>query len=132
LPIERLQKGLPALIAEDDVYTNHIHADDLARIIVAALDHGMPQRIYHAVDDSELKMGDYFDAVADAQGLARPPRLPRAELERQVTPMMLSFMSESRRLSNRRIKAELGVRLRYPTVSHGCMASAMTERLRLA
>jgi nucleoside-diphosphate-sugar epimerase len=118
LPVERLQKGLPTLLAEDDVYTNHVHADDLARIIVAALDRGMPQRIYHAVDDSDMKMGDYFDAVADAKGLPRPPRLPRLELEEQVTPMMLSFMSESRRLSNRRIKSELGVRLQYPTVAH--------------
>lgn len=116
LPIERLQKGTPALATADDVFTNHIHADDLARIIVAALHHGMPQRIYHAVDDSDMKMGDYFDAVADARGLARPPRLPRGELEHRVTPMMLSFMSESRRLSNRRIKSELGVRLLYPTV----------------
>jgi nucleoside-diphosphate-sugar epimerase len=116
LPIKRLQKGLPALRHEEDVYTNHIHADDLARAIVAALWHGQPLRIYHAVDDSQMQMGDYFDAVADAQHLARPPRLPRAELEKQVTPMMLSFMAESRRLSNQRLKVELGVRLRYPTV----------------
>jgi nucleoside-diphosphate-sugar epimerase len=119
LPLERLHKGAPALRAEDDVYTNHIHADDLARIIAAALHYGAPQRIYHAVDDSGMKMGDYFDAVADARGLPRPPRVPRAELQQQVTPMMLSFMSESRRLSNRRIKSELGVRLRYPTVADG-------------
>ncbi|HEX2604038.1 MAG TPA: sugar nucleotide-binding protein, partial [Oxalicibacterium sp.] len=116
LPIERLQKRLPALTAEEDVCTNHIHADDLAHIVVAALHRGMPQRVYHAVDDSSMKMGEYFDAVADANGLPRPPRLPRAELEKQVTPTMLSFMSESRRLSNTRIKSELGVRLRYPTV----------------
>jgi len=119
LPLERLRKGLPALRAEDDVFTNHIHADDLARLIVAALRRGLPSRVYHAVDDTEMKMGDYFDSVADATGLPRPPRLPRAELQRQVTPMMLSFMSESRRLRNRRIKAELGVRLRYPTVVQG-------------
>jgi len=124
LPVERLQKGLPALAAADDVYTNHIHADDLARIIVAALHHGAPQRVYHAVDDSGMKMGDYFDAVADAKNLPRPPRLPRAELEKQVTPMMLSFMSESRRLSNRRIKAELGVRLRYSTVTQALKGAA--------
>ncbi|WP_016833005.1 NAD-dependent epimerase/dehydratase family protein, partial [Herbaspirillum lusitanum] len=116
LPLERLHKGLPALLAQEDVHTNHIHADDLARVSLAALRLGAPNRLYHAVDDTELKMGDYFDAVADAAGLARPPRLPRAELERSVSPMMLSFMSESRRLQNRRIKEELGVRLRYPDV----------------
>ncbi|ALU90509.1 nucleoside-diphosphate-sugar epimerase [Herbaspirillum rubrisubalbicans M1] len=116
LPLERLHKGLPALSAAEDVYTNHIHADDLARVAAAALRLGAPNRIYHAVDDSDLKMADYFDLVADAAGLSRPPRLPRSELERNVSPMMLSFMSESRRLENRRIKEELGVRLRYPDV----------------
>ncbi|WP_229723935.1 SDR family oxidoreductase [Oxalicibacterium solurbis] len=119
LPVERLKNGTPALHRNDDVYTNHIHADDLARMIVAALFRGASCRAYHAVDDSEMKMGDYFDAVADALALPRPPRLPFDVLRQQVSPMMLSFMSESRRLSNRRIKEELGVRLRYPTVADG-------------
>jgi len=112
LPIERLKKGTPALQADEDVYTNHVHAEDLARIVQAALYRGSACRVYHAVDDSQLKMGDYFDAVADAFGLPRPPRLPRAALQEEVSPMLLSFMSESRKLSNMRIKAELGVRLR--------------------
>src|SRR5690606_5176137 len=88
LPLERLRKGTPALIATDDVYTNHIHADDLACIVVAAMRRLQPQRIYHAVDDSDMKMADYFDAVADAYALPRPPRLPRAQLQEQVTPAM--------------------------------------------
>ncbi|MYM65553.1 sugar nucleotide-binding protein [Pseudoduganella sp. FT55W] len=117
LPIKRLQQGTPALIEADDVYTNHIHADDLAAIIVRALLCALPNRTYHAVDDSEMKMAEYFDAVADAFQLPRPPRLPRAELQQVVTPALLSFMSESRRLKNGRIKRELGVRLRYPTVA---------------
>lgn len=116
LPIERLKKGTPALLLDDDVYTNHIHADDLARIIEAALFHGNSCRVYHAVDDSQLKMGDYFDAVADAFRLPKPPRLPRAALQKEVSPMLLSFMSESRKLSNARIKSELGIRLRHPHV----------------
>lgn len=118
LPLERLQKGLPALNVDEDVYTNHVHADDLARIIVAALFRGRSCRVYHAVDDTEMKMGAYFDAVADVCGLPHPPRLPRAQLQQQVSPMMASFMSESRRLSNQRIKNELAVRLHYPTVMH--------------
>jgi len=116
LPLERLQKGTPALSAEDDVYTNHIHADDLAAIAVRAINQARPLRVYHAVDDSNMKMGDYFDAVARTFHLPPPPRLPRAELQQQVTPMMLSFMSESRRLRNDRLRNELGVRLRYPDV----------------
>jgi len=117
LPLKRLQAGTPALIEADDVYTNHIHADDLAAIIARALFRGLPNRVYHAVDDSDMKMAAYFDAVADAHQLPRPPRLPRAELRQVVTPALLSFMSESRRLSNGRIKRELGVRLRYATVA---------------
>ena len=116
LPLKRLREGTPALRPEDDVYTNHIQADDLARIIVQALRRALPNRVYHAVDGTRLKMGDYFDAVADAWGLPRPPRLAREALRAQVSPVLLSFMSESRRLDNARLR-ELGVRLRYPDVA---------------
>ena len=117
LPVERLQRGTPALIDADDVYTNHIHADDLARIAFAALWRGRSQRVIHAVDDSDMKMGEYFEAVAQAFGLPSPPRLPREQLREAVSPMLLSFMSESRRLDNRRLKRELRVRLRFPQVA---------------
>lgn len=117
LPLKRLEEGTPALADADDVYTNHIHADDLARIAALALFRALPGRAYNAVDDTEMKMGDYFDAVADAFGLARPPRVSRAELAAQSTPIRLSFMSESRRIGNARLRHELGVRLRFPTVA---------------
>jgi nucleoside-diphosphate-sugar epimerase len=119
LPLERLRRGMPALHAEEDVYTNHIHADDLAAIVVAALDSRRARGIYNASDDSEMKMGDFFDLVADRAGLARPPRVSRPEAERLASSELLSFMSESRRLVNDRVKAELGVRLRFPTVADG-------------
>jgi nucleoside-diphosphate-sugar epimerase len=118
LPLERLKRGTPALAPEDDVYTNHIHADDLARLAALALFRGLPGRVYNACDDTRMKMGAYFDVVADAFGLARAPRLPRAQLEKEVSPQLLSFMSESRQLTNDRIKRELGMRLRYPDVRH--------------
>jgi len=116
LPLERIRSATPALVAAEDGYTNHIHADDLARIIVAALQHGKPNRVYHASDDGEMKMGDYFDVVADAYRLPRPPRIGRAEAQRVLSESLLSFVNESRRLVNRRVKRELGVRLRYSTV----------------
>lgn len=124
LPLERLREGLPALAATDDVHTNHIHAGDLARIAIAALHRGAPQRVYNAVDDSDLKMGEYFDLVAERFDLPRPPRLPRDELKTAVSPTMYSFMSESRRLRNARIKRELRVRLLYPTVADALAGSA--------
>lgn len=117
LPVERLRAGSPAIEADEDGYSNHIHADDLARISVAAMRRGKSCRVYHATDDDEMKMGDYFDVVADAHHMARPPRLSRAEVQRNVSPMMWSFMNESRRLTNQRMKRELKVRLLYPTVA---------------
>ncbi len=117
LPLSRLQQGTPGILSGEDGYTNHIHADDLARIGVAALRRGAACRVYHASDDSQLKMGDYFDAVADAFGLPRVPRISRAEAQRVLPETLLSFMNESRRLSNRRMKNELKVKLRYPAVS---------------
>jgi len=118
-PRARLEKGTPVLQAEDDVYTNHIHADDLARACIAALWHGQPQRIYNVNDDTTLKMGDYFDLAADLYGLPRPPRIARDAAPSQLPLMLLSFMSESRRLDNTRLTCELGLRLRYPTVALG-------------
>ena len=118
-PRARLQKGTPVLCAADDVYTNHIHADDLARACVAALWKGKPQRRYNVCDDTVLKMGDYFDLAADLYQLPRPPRVARDSAQQQLPAMLLSFMSESRRLHNRRMKQELGLRLRYPTVAEG-------------
>ncbi len=116
LPLARLERGTPALDAADDVYTNHIHADDLAAILRRAAVRGKPARAVHASDDSELRMGEYFDRVARAFGLPPPPRISRVDAERQLEPTLLSFMRESRRLSNARLKAELCVTLRYPTV----------------
>jgi nucleoside-diphosphate-sugar epimerase len=118
-PRPRLLKGTPVLRAEDDVYTNHIHADDLARACIAALWRGQPQRVYNVNDDSRLKMGDYFDLAADLYGLPRPPRVARDSAKEKLSLMLLSFMSESRRMDNTRLKNELGLTLHYPTVREG-------------
>ena len=119
LPLQRIRAGTPVLRAEDDVYTNHIHAEDLASAVCRALEDDAPAGIYNASDDTELKMGDWFDLVADAQGLLRPPRVSLNEARSRVAPALWSFMSESRRLDNRRLKQQLGVHLRYPTVHEG-------------
>ncbi|MCW2310638.1 NAD-dependent epimerase/dehydratase family protein [Rhodoferax antarcticus] len=121
-PRERLLRGTPMLCAADDVYTNHIHADDLARTCVAALWRGAPQRIYNTNDDSCQKMGEYFEMAADLYGLARPERLTRAEAQQRLPLALLSFMSESRRMDNARLKKELRLKLRYPTVAQGLVS----------
>jgi len=123
MPADRVRKSLPAIIAADDVHTNHIHAEDLARLALAVLFRGRSNRLYNAVDDSGLKMGDWFDVVADHLGLPRPPRLSRQEVIAAVTPAMRTFLTESRRLDNRRAKTELRFRLKYPTVREGLRPS---------
>lgn len=121
-PRERLGKGLPVLAREDDVYTNHIQADDLARACVLALMRGPTQRILHASDDSELLMGDYFELAATVCGLPPPSRVTRTDAPGVFSPMQMSFMNESRRMDNRRLKRELRLRLRYPTPREGLLA----------
>lgn len=118
-PRTRLLKGTPVLRAEDDVYTNHIHANDLARACIAALWRGKPQRVVNVSDNSQLKMGDYFDQAADLYGLPRPPRVARSTAQDQLPLVLLSFMSESRRLVNTRMLQELRLRLHYPTTLDG-------------
>ncbi|MDO8347001.1 MAG: NAD(P)H-binding protein [Rugosibacter sp.] len=121
LPLERLRQGLPLVEAAADGYSNHIHAVDLGRACLAALRRARPNRSYNVSDDSQLKMGEWFDLLADRFHLPRAPRLPRAEVATRVPEMQWSFMSESRRLENARMKHELGLRLRYPTVNEGIM-----------
>lgn len=118
-PEARLRRGTPVLCAQDDVFTNHIHADDLARACVAALWRGRPQRAYNVSDSTHMKMGDYFDLAADLYELPRPPRVPRSTAQEQLSLMLLSFMSESRRLDNQRMVQELRLRLQYPSVADG-------------
>lgn len=129
LPLARLEAGLPALQADDDVYSNHIHADDLAAACIAALRRAASGRVYNAVDASALKMGDYFDLVADACNRPRPPRLPLAQAKAALTPLQWSFMRESRRIANDRLTRELQCRLRYPSVADGIADAACTLHL---
>ena len=121
-PEARLRRGTPVLAEPDDVYTNHIHADDLARACMLALWRASAQRIYNVADDSQLKMGDYFDFAADLYGLPRPPRVQRSTAQEQLPLSLLSFMGESRRLTTKRMARELRLRLRYPTVREGLQA----------
>ncbi|MEW6645967.1 MAG: SDR family oxidoreductase [Pseudomonadota bacterium] len=118
-PLERLQAGTPVLREEECGYTNRIHADDLAAICVAAAERGGTDRIYNVSDGSNGTMTQYFYAVADRFGLPRPPALTLAQAMQQLSPAMLSYLTESRRMDNRRLLHELGVTLRYPDLAAG-------------
>ncbi|HYB50889.1 MAG TPA: NAD(P)H-binding protein [Burkholderiaceae bacterium] len=124
LPLERLRQAIPVATSGQDVITNHIHADDLARACISALFRAAPSRTYNIVDDSQLLLGEFLDRVADRVGLARPPRVASEQLCAAVGPRRMSFLTESRRLRNQRMKRELRLRLRYPNVEVGLAAIA--------
>lgn len=126
LPVARLHEGLPVLSTAESPYTNRIYVEDLAHICVAAMRKGRPGEAYNVSDGNPGNMTDYFNRVADALGVPRPPVVNR-ELARQIlSPSMMSFLSESKRLINRKMLDELGVRLRYENLDEG-LAATITD-----
>jgi nucleoside-diphosphate-sugar epimerase len=122
LPLARLREGLPVLREAEAPWTNRIHADDLAAICVAALTAAEPGTIYNVSDGHPSNMTDYFFRVADAAGLPRPPVVDSAEAQRVLSPGMLSFLQDSRRMKNDRLLQELGITLQYPDLEAGLAA----------
>lgn len=127
-PRQSLLAGTPVLAAGDDVQVNLVHADDLARALALALWRAAPQRVYNVCDDSELAFGQYMDLAAGLYGLPQPPRVSREQAAAQLSATRLSFFSQSRRLDNRRLKSELGLRLRHPHPQGGLRAEAPAHR----
>ncbi len=125
-PRERLLRGTPVLQAHEDVYTNHIHADDLARATVLALWRGRPLRAMNVCDNTDMKMGDYMDSVAKMWNLQAPARISREQAQLQLSPMVMSFLNESRRIRSVRLAQELGLRLLHPTVMDGLKVASKT------
>ena len=121
-PRERLLRGTPVLQAHEYVYTNHIHADDLARATVLSLWRGRPLRAMNVCDNTDMKMGDYMESVAKMWNLQEPARISREQAQLQLSPMVMSFLNESRRIRSVRLAQELGLRLLYPTVMDGLKA----------
>ena len=119
LPLERIARGLPLVRAEDAPWSNRIHVDDLVAACIAAMGRGRNGAVYNVCDGHPSTMTDYFFQVAEAMGLERPPVIPFDEAEGRLSVGMMSYMRESRRLSNRKMREELGVELRFPTLSAG-------------
>jgi nucleoside-diphosphate-sugar epimerase len=127
LPVSQLTSGQPVLREEESSYTNRIHADDLAQVCLAAAERGEDGDIFNVSDGHPGTMTEYFNAAADLLGLPRPPQVSREEARTVMTPLMLSYIEESRRLDNRRMLEKLGVRLRYPDLRAG-IASCRGDR----
>ncbi len=116
LPVQRVKEKSPVLVKTEDVYLNLIHTQDLCQALFNALRFGKNGRIYNIVDDSDIKMGDYFDLIADYFNLPRVPRLPFNQMENHLTPKEISFLKESRRITFGRWVKELNIKMHYPTV----------------
>lgn len=124
LPTERLQRREPVLHADESPWSNRIHAHDLATACVAAMHHPRPAAVYNVTDGHPSTMTDYFNRVADALGLPRPPVIGRAGMGAALSPGMQSYLAESKRIDNRRLREELGVTLKYPDLAQGLAALA--------
>ena len=119
LPEERLRSGEPVLREDESPFSNRIHADDLARICIAAARHDHPGVLYNVSDGHPTTMTDFFYRVADVLGIPRPPAITMEEARRRLGEGMLSYLAESKRIDSRRMREELGVELMYPDLTAG-------------
>ncbi len=118
LPAERLRRGLPVLAESESPWTNRIHADDLASAALCVADEGQAGRAYNVSDGNPTSMADYFNRCAALLALPPPPQVTMAQARTQLTPEMLSFLEESKRLDTRRLRA-LGWQPRYASLAEG-------------
>lgn len=123
IPLDRISSRHPLLNEAEAGYSNRIHAEDLARVCLAAMDKGEDGDIFNVCDGETSKMTDYFNAITDLLGLPRLPQVPLNEAREVMTPLMFGYLTESRRVDNRRMLAKLGITLRYPTLRDGLKAS---------
>src|SRR3990172_9445045 len=123
LPIEKVREGAPVLAGNDSPFSNRIHSHDLARVCVAAARRGTGGAVYNVSDGQPGTIAQYYCAVADLLGVPRPPTMTMAEARRVMSQAMLSYLSESKRVDNRKMREELGVTLLHPTLETGLAAS---------
>jgi nucleoside-diphosphate-sugar epimerase len=101
---------------------NMIHRDDVAGAILAALERGQPGRIYNVADDEPVTQLDFFRWLSEQLGRPMPPVVPEAEAADRKRGLT------NKRVSNRRLKAELRCRLQYPTFREGYAAEVARAR----
>ena len=119
LPLMQISKGHPLLREEESGPSNRIHADDLAAVCLAAADRGKDGDIYNVSDGHPSSITSYFNACADLLGYPRQPQVSMSEARQVMSPLMLSYVSESRVIDNSRMLQRLDIRLKYPTMSAG-------------
>ncbi len=122
LPVARVMQGHPVLKPEEASFTNRIHSLDLVRICLAAMEKGEDGDIFNVSDGQESTMTEYFSAVAAMHDLPLPKQISMAEAEKEMNPLMLSYLKESRRMDISKLKQKLGIELLYPTLEDGLKA----------
>ncbi len=124
-PLEKLRRGESRAVVKPGQVFNRIHVEDIATALEAAIARAGERsgaRIYNVTDDEPAPPQEVLDYAADLIGVPRPPRVPFEEAD--MSPMARSFYSDNKRTSNARMKAELGIQLRYPTYREGLRALA--------
>jgi nucleoside-diphosphate-sugar epimerase len=124
-PFEKVRQGTARRIVKPGQVFSRIHVDDIAQVLEASIDRPRPGAVYNLCDDDPAPPEDVIAHAADLLGLPVPGAIPFDEAE--MTPMARSFYAESKRVSNRRIKEELGVRLLHPDYRSGLRALLAEE-----
>lgn len=119
LPRARIEKGIPVVKSDACGFTNRIHADDLATVSIAAMQSSITREIYNVTDGSPGKISDYLQAAAKVLELPALPEISMREAQQVLSSGMLSYLSESRRISNQKMLQALNVKLRYPNFKEG-------------
>lgn len=119
LPRERLMAATPVVQADQCGFTNRIHADDLASICVAAMHRGARGAVYNATDGTPGTISEFLQAAAHVLGMDRLPEISMREARRVLSDGMLSYLSESRKISNAKMLNDLGIELQYPDFLQG-------------
>jgi nucleoside-diphosphate-sugar epimerase len=128
LPLMQISQGQPLLREEESGPSNRIHADDLAALCVAAADKGADGDIFNISDGQPSSMTAYFNACADALGCPRQPQVTMTEAREVMTPLMFSYVSQSRVVDNSLMCHTLGVALRYGDLMAGIAASVAENK----
>jgi len=126
LPLMQISQGQPLLREEESGPSNRIHVDDLAAICLAAAETGSGDEIFNVSDGHPSSMTSYFNACADFLEMPRQPQVSLEEARKVMSPLMFSYVNESKIVCNNRMLKGLNVRLSYPTIREGLPASGQT------
>jgi nucleoside-diphosphate-sugar epimerase len=127
LPLERLRHREPAVHPEEAGVTNRIHVEDLVASCLACLSNPEARGVYNVTDGNSCSSTEFLDRVARIAELPQAPRVSMDEAQLTFTPERLSFINESRRVSNERMLKHLGVKLRYADMDEGIEQSLAQE-----